>query len=149
MTRSGDFLTVAGLVDGEPLGGEKIGARVGRYKILRLLGEGGCGVVYLAAEGEFGIAQRVLAYVKETAGSAEMPLMGKLPFFAAQRSNDCAWPGRRELPEGLNLPENSRIKSFRFKFDRDYRDENRGAGPATITFVYASGVGQGLQILVL
>ncbi len=33
-----------------------------------------CGVVYLAAEGEFGIAQRVLAYVKETAGSAEMPL---------------------------------------------------------------------------
>jgi anaerobic magnesium-protoporphyrin IX monomethyl ester cyclase len=81
--------------------------------------------------------------------SAEMPLMGKLPFFAAQRSNDCAWPGRRELPEGLNLPENSRIKSFRFKFDRDYRDENRGAGPATITFVYTSGVGQGLQILVL
>ena len=49
----------------------------------------------------------------------------------------------------LNLPENSRIKSFRFKFDRDYRDEKWGAGPATITFVYASGVGHGLQILVL
>ena len=80
---------------------------------------------------------------------AEMPLLGKLPGFAAHRSSDCAWPGRRELPAGLNLPENSRIKSFRFTFLRDYRAEPWGAGPATITFIYVSGAGQGLRVLVV
>lgn len=79
----------------------------------------------------------------------EMPLMGKLPFFAAQRSKDCAWPGRRELPDGLNLPDNSRVKSFRFTFERDYRDEPWETGSATVTFVYASGAGQGLQVHVV
>ena len=33
-----------------------------------------CGVVYLAAEGEFGIARRILAYLNETASATDMPL---------------------------------------------------------------------------
>ncbi len=79
---------------------------------------------------------------------AEMPLLGKLPDFAAHRSSDCAWPGRRELPAGLNLPDNSRIKTFRFTFGRDYRKEPWGLEPTTVTFVYASGEGQGLRVFV-
>src|SRR5438309_1781149 len=33
-------------------GEEKIGARIGRYKLLKKIGEGGCGVVYLAEQEE-------------------------------------------------------------------------------------------------
>jgi len=35
-----------------PLAGEKPGTRIGRYKLLRQIGEGGCGVVYLAEQQE-------------------------------------------------------------------------------------------------
>jgi hypothetical protein len=38
--------------DGGPLAGEKPGTRIGRYKLLRQIGEGGCGVVYLAEQQE-------------------------------------------------------------------------------------------------
>jgi len=79
----------------------------------------------------------------------EMPLMGRLPSFVAQRDCDCAWPGRRDLPDGLNLPDKSRIKLFRFTFERDYRREPCETGPATVTFVYVSGAGQGLQVIVV
>ena len=80
---------------------------------------------------------------------SEMPLMGKLPCFAARRSSDCTWPGRRELPDRLNLPDNSRVKLFRCKFEKDYRNEPWSMEAATITFVYVSGAGQGLRVLVL
>jgi len=33
-------------------GEEKIGARIGRYKLLKKIGEGGCGVVYMAEQEE-------------------------------------------------------------------------------------------------
>lgn len=79
----------------------------------------------------------------------EMPLLGKLPTFADRLSDNCAWPGRRELPADLKLPDNCRIKLFRCTFGKDYRDESRGAGPATMTFVYVSGTGQGLRVLVV
>lgn len=78
----------------------------------------------------------------------EMPLMGKLPGFMAARQQWCAWPSRREIPDGLNLPENCRVKVFRYTFERDYRTDEWQEGPATITFVYASGAGQGLRVLV-
>jgi hypothetical protein len=76
-----------------------------------------------------------------------MPLMGKLPAFVTDRQQQCAWPGRRELPEGLDLPAESRVKAFRFGFMRDYRDEACLEQAATLTFVYVSGAGRGLQVL--
>jgi serine/threonine protein kinase len=36
----------------EPSAGEKPGDRIGRYKLLQQIGEGGCGVVYMAAQEE-------------------------------------------------------------------------------------------------
>jgi len=80
---------------------------------------------------------------------SEMPLLGKLPSFIAGRHHDCSWPGRRELPDGLDLPDASRVKAFRFRFLRDYRVEPCLDGPATVTFVYASGAGQGLRVSVV
>ena len=53
--------------------------------------------------------------------SSEMPLMGRLPSFVADRQQHCSWPRRQDLPDGLGLPDDSRIKSFRFDFIKDYR----------------------------
>jgi anaerobic magnesium-protoporphyrin IX monomethyl ester cyclase len=80
---------------------------------------------------------------------SEMPRMGKLPSFAANRHRDCTWPGRGELPSGMDLPAGSRVKAFRFIFSRDFRSEPWGEGPASVTFVYASAAGQGLRVVVV
>lgn len=77
---------------------------------------------------------------------SEMPLMGKLPAFAAARQSKCAWPGPGDLPAGLNTPDGSRIKAFRSTFVRDYRTEPWENDPVTITFVYVSGAGRGLTV---
>jgi anaerobic magnesium-protoporphyrin IX monomethyl ester cyclase len=76
----------------------------------------------------------------------EMPLMGKLPAFAEEPGSHCAWPGRGDLPTGLDLPAGSRIKTFCYQFKRDYRTEPWTDRPAIITFVYASGAGRGLMV---
>ena len=78
----------------------------------------------------------------------EMPLLGKLPAFIADRQQECAWPSRRDLPDGLALPEGSRIKIFTFRFLRDYRSEEWQEMPVTVTFVYASVAGGGLRVIV-
>jgi anaerobic magnesium-protoporphyrin IX monomethyl ester cyclase len=78
---------------------------------------------------------------------SEMPLMGKLPSFAAARRNQCSWPGLGDLPAELNLPEGSRVKIFRYKFMRDYRTEPWENGTTIITFVYVSGAGRGLKVM--
>ncbi|MDD2899490.1 MAG: DUF4080 domain-containing protein [Desulfuromonadaceae bacterium] len=78
----------------------------------------------------------------------EMPLMGKLPDFAAEHQNSCSWPVLRELPDTLEIPPNCRVKSFRYKFMNDYRTGQAITGPVLLTFTYISGAGRGLQILV-
>lgn len=78
---------------------------------------------------------------------SEMPLMGKLPSFAAEHQCKCSWPSLRDLPDGLELPPDSRVKSFRYEFKCDYRLEQESGGPAVITFIYVSGAGRGLQVL--
>ncbi len=80
---------------------------------------------------------------------SEMPLMGKLPSFASGRQEKCSWPGPRDLPGGLELPSGCRIKLFRHEFINDYRNGECKTGPATCTFVYVSGAGQGLRILLV
>lgn len=78
--------------------------------------------------------------------SSEMPLMGKLPSFAEAHQAECAWPGRKELPEGLDIPPGSRVKAFRCTFSHDYRSEPWGSNPLPLTFIYISGAGQGLRV---
>ncbi len=80
---------------------------------------------------------------------SEMPHMGKLPSFITSRTKECTWPGRRDLPAGLELPEGGRVKAFSFTFLRDYRSEPWRDGPGKVTFVYASVAGQGLRVEVL
>ena len=80
---------------------------------------------------------------------SEMPLMGKLPSFATARQGECSWPGLRDLPTELNLPKDCRVKAFRFTFSIDYRTAEHQQGPTTMTFVYVSGSGQGLKIVVV
>ncbi|HWY75315.1 MAG TPA: tetratricopeptide repeat protein [Verrucomicrobiae bacterium] len=55
--QAGDFLEqpapeAAPAAGGEALVGEKPGDRIGRYKLLQQIGEGGCGVVYMAEQAE-------------------------------------------------------------------------------------------------
>jgi anaerobic magnesium-protoporphyrin IX monomethyl ester cyclase len=77
---------------------------------------------------------------------SEMPLMGQLPFFAANWQDKCAWPGPGDLPGELQLSAGSRIKSFRYSFAYDYRNEPWANGPVSLTFVYVSGAGRGLKV---
>jgi anaerobic magnesium-protoporphyrin IX monomethyl ester cyclase len=81
--------------------------------------------------------------------TCEMPLMGKLPSFVSHLQEQCAWPGRKELPECVNIPDNSRVKAFRYAFKYDYRTEPFQIGTLPLTFVYISSVGRGLKIEVI
>jgi anaerobic magnesium-protoporphyrin IX monomethyl ester cyclase len=78
---------------------------------------------------------------------SEMPLMGKLPSFAATWQHLCAWPKRTELPDGIDLSSGSRVKAFRYVFERDYRSTQWKESPTEITFIYASCMGGGLVIV--
>jgi anaerobic magnesium-protoporphyrin IX monomethyl ester cyclase len=79
---------------------------------------------------------------------SEMPRQGKLPLFIEKCQKECSWPGGGELAAGMDLPPGSRVKAFRFPFKRDYRLKPWGETPLEITFVYASGAGRGLQVIV-
>lgn len=78
----------------------------------------------------------------------EMPLMGRLPSFAVEQQSNCSWPALRDLPGNMELPPDSRVKAFRYEFISDYRAEKDNGGAATVTFVYVSGAGRGLQVLI-
>src|SRR5262249_25099792 len=47
-----DFLKITGIVRPDVAPTEKPGDRIGRYKLLEQIGEGGCGVVYVAEQEE-------------------------------------------------------------------------------------------------
>ena len=79
----------------------------------------------------------------------DMPLMGKLPLFATEHQQRCSWPKRLDLPGRLELPPDSRIKSFRCTFLSDYRNEVIGGGRIDLTFVYVSAAGRGLKIITI
>lgn len=78
---------------------------------------------------------------------SEMPLMGKLPSFAVEQQSKCSWPALRDLPSSLEIPPDSRVKSFRYEFISDYRTGESSGGATTLTFVYISGAGRGLEIV--
>jgi anaerobic magnesium-protoporphyrin IX monomethyl ester cyclase len=80
---------------------------------------------------------------------SEMPRQGKLPLFIEDCRQECSWPGGRELTAGMDLPPGSRVKAFRFPFKRDYRIRPCGETPVEITFMYASGIKQGLKVIAL
>lgn len=80
---------------------------------------------------------------------SEMPLMGKLPSFAVEQQDSCSWPALRDLPSSLEIPRDSRVKSFRYEFMSDYRTGEDNGGATTLTFVYISGAGRGLQVVTL
>src|SRR6516225_7818359 len=48
--RQTDHLAPASTVAASPAPSEKPGDRIGPYKLLQLIGEGGCGVVYMAEQ---------------------------------------------------------------------------------------------------
>ena len=50
--RPPDALATPGSLQNSPTIGEKAGDRIGRYKLLQQIGEGGCGVVYMAEQEE-------------------------------------------------------------------------------------------------
>jgi anaerobic magnesium-protoporphyrin IX monomethyl ester cyclase len=78
---------------------------------------------------------------------SEMPLMGKLPSFVAEHLKKCSWPPLRDLSDYLELPPECRVKCFRYEFLCDYRTGGESEVATTITFVYISGSGRGLQVL--
>src|SRR5207302_6308589 len=53
---AGDFLKITQLMSAAAMPTEKPGDRIGRYKLLQQIGEGGCGVVYMAEQEEIGRA---------------------------------------------------------------------------------------------
>jgi hypothetical protein len=73
--------------------------------------------------------------------------MGKLPTFAVEQQQACSWPPCRDLPGTVNLPPDSRVKAFRYEFLCDYRTDKVHEEPTTMTFIYVSGAGRGLQVL--
>lgn len=79
----------------------------------------------------------------------EMPLLGRLPSFIASQHIKCSWPNRKDLSSELELPDNGRVKAFRYNFSDNPTDGgDSSASATTLTFIYISSEGFGQQVLV-
>src|SRR5258708_19085568 len=62
--RPADALASANTVQNGTATGERAGDRIGRYKLLQQIGEGGCGIVYMAGQEETGRRREALKVIK-------------------------------------------------------------------------------------
>jgi anaerobic magnesium-protoporphyrin IX monomethyl ester cyclase len=83
---------------------------------------------------------------------AEYPSVSKLPGFFKDRANDRKGNTREDnssYMQKLDIPPDSRVRSFRHPFSRDYLGTPWGKGPAEFLFVYISAPGRGLRVEVM
>jgi anaerobic magnesium-protoporphyrin IX monomethyl ester cyclase len=83
---------------------------------------------------------------------AEYPAAGRLPGFLTDKDEDKKGntrDGSVALKQKLDIPSDSRVRSFRHPFGRDYLSYPWGKGPVELLFVYISAPGRGLRIEVL
>lgn len=84
---------------------------------------------------------------------AEYPAAGRLPGFFPEVGRAAVVGEVRErhaeLARRLGIGAESRIRSFRWRFDRDYRQPPGVEGEVTLLFVYISAPGRGLEVRVL
>jgi anaerobic magnesium-protoporphyrin IX monomethyl ester cyclase len=83
---------------------------------------------------------------------AEYPAAGRLPGFLTDKDDDKKGntrDGSVALKQKLDIPSDSRVRSFRHAFSRDYLSYPWGKGPVALLFVYISAPGRGLRIEVL
>lgn len=74
---------------------------------------------------------------------------GKLPGFFAGNGRQGAREESAALAKQFGIAAGSRVRSFRCRFGRDYRQMPWRGGPVELLFVYAATPGKGLEVKVL
>jgi len=115
---AGDFLKHAQLISPASLLTEKPGDRIGRYKLLQQIGEGGCGVVYMA-EQEQPVRRRValkvikLGWTPNRSSPASKPSGKRWPSWIIRTLPKCWRPGRPMRPPLLRHGAGARHQDHR------------------------------------
>ncbi|HEX2768262.1 MAG TPA: DUF4080 domain-containing protein [Geobacteraceae bacterium] len=82
----------------------------------------------------------------------EYPAAGRLPGFLTDKGNvkkGNTRDGNVALKQKLDIPSDSRVRSFRHAFSQDYLSNPWEKGPVELLFVYISAPGRGLRVEVL